>query len=892
MVAAAKSGFVKDADAAALVEQVQIQTNLLLEEQAALVDVLAELFPGVMIARLSVPSLEYTFANAAFCLRFGELKRRDAAASNKVIGRTLSQVRGQDAASTLRPHIETCLQGRQLSFQTRVPAPPPLPPYMFNADTDQEEEMQATLIPDVEASTGRVRGLFEVIQTSSKSERRLTAEELEYQAHITQTITQNAASCLFMMDHKGFPTFMNLAAERVTGYTLDEIKDKPLHYAIHWKRPDNTFYPMEECPIDNSTAELVAAQEVEEVFVRKDGTIFPVICAVAPLSKSGRTVGAVIEFRDVTEERRRENERLSALRDAEEHQRRRAAEAEAFRVKQERFIDTICHEIRNPINGIYGNVTLLQDELASVHAQLEGVEWPAKPQMCESLRQMEICVNAISTCAKHQKVITDDVLHLSKLEANKIELNRVIYNPMEVIKSAASMFMSQIQEKKLTLQVNDPTPLPSSLPDEKPVLVVRGDPDRFMQVVVNLLSNGIKFTHRGGITVSAYYLHRENRDTTELRIEVADTGIGMSHEEQSRIFDRFSQASHKTYREYGGSGLGLSIAKGLVALMGGVLDVRSRKGAGSTFHFTMECGYVTPSQLEEHNRAKEKLKENQARQSQELTLSANSKPMTPKRILVAEDNSINKRVILRFLERRGHYCEAADNGEEALSIYLDAVAKGRRFDLIFMDIEMPVMDGLAATQVIRERERMLNLPSTPVIGLSGNSRQQQISRALKGGMSDYITKPYEQHTIYSKLAQWTTDTPLGSPHAEARAASPGRPDDDDEEARGAGTATATTTTTTQQENEEGKEKEKEEVKGKDGKKDEEDGEEGEKEGDDGRRKRRQGRRRKSVVDNDGDDDNDDDEEEREPPPPSSPPTSEEDSIAEVGEEEHRGVGRR
>jgi CheY-like chemotaxis protein len=237
-------------------------------------------------------------------------------------------------------------------------------------------------------------------------------------------------------------------------------------------------------------------------------------------------------------------------------------------------------------------------------------------------------------------------------------------------------------------------------------------------------------------------------------------------------------------------------------------------------------------------------------------------------------------------------------------------------------VAQPVMDGLAATQLIRERERMLNLPSTPVIGLSGNSRQQQISRALKGGMSDYMyahahatahaahahthellmfvlrvrrTKPYEQHTIYSKLAQWTTDTPLGSPHAEARAASLGRPDDgdDDEEVHGAGTATATTTTTTQQENEEGKEKEKEEAKGKDGKKDEEDGddaEEGEKEGDDGRRKRRQGRRRKSVVDNDGD--NDDDEEEREPPPPSSPPTSEEDSIAEVGEEEHRGVGRR
>jgi signal transduction histidine kinase len=250
--------------------------------------------------------------------------------------------------------------------------------------------------------------------------------------------------------------------------------------------------------------------------------------------------------------------------------------------------------------------------------------------------------------------LPDDVLHLSKLEANKIELNKIIYNPMDVINSAASMFMSQIQEKKITLSVSEPIELPASLSDEvcicsmlalppthsvadtsfahvvhqKPVLVVRGDPDRFMQVVVNLVSNAIKFTHKGSITVSAAFLHRADRTATELRvrarvariirtctslthwlamgtwvteqqIEVADTGIGMSKEEQSRIFDRFSQASHKTYREYGGSGLGLSIAKGLVALMGGALGVRSSKGAGSTFHFNIECGYVTPFQLEE-----------------------------------------------------------------------------------------------------------------------------------------------------------------------------------------------------------------------------------------------------------------------------------------------------
>ena len=380
----------------------------------------------------------------------------------------------------------------------------------------------------------------------------------------------------------------------------------------------------------------------------------------------------------------------------------------------------------------------------------------------EQIAMCREAIEALSECAHHQKVIVDDVLNLSKLEAGQMELNFEIKNLKKVIVQSVRMFDTVIQSKNLKFILE--------LPSNDVELIIKTDSERLKQVLINLLSNAIKFTKEGSITtkvraVNAFEDHSKTLNTY-LEVSVHDTGPGMTEEERNRIFNRFSQANKSVSQQYGGSGLGLTISKKLVELMGGKISCQSEPGKGSTFLFTVLCHPISKDEdlnsyllsknlsFEEFDSVNASPELNDQR-TQNITKEEQAEEEKKKRVvLIVEDNVINQKILKRHLETEGHQYLLAENGLVAVE-----TVQQNEVDLILMDIEMPVMSGLEATKLIREWESQQGRTNqVPIIALSGNAREEQISSAMKIGLNDYITKPYERELLKAKIIKWTTTT--------------------------------------------------------------------------------------------------------------------------------------
>ena len=411
------------------------------------------------------------------------------------------------------------------------------------------------------------------------------------------------------------------------------------------------------------------------------------------------------------------SESLEELLRVEVMERRRAEDsALAASEAKSHFLANMSHEIRTPMNGILGMADLMLDGDDLTGDQRENLE-------------------LIQNSAQSLLSVINDVLDFSKIEARKLSLEQIDFDPADLALDVFRIMRLRAEQKGLTFVYE-------IRPDVPPLLV--GDPGRLRQVLLNLLSNAIKFTESGDVSLKVECASRLQNEVL-LRFSVSDSGIGILEEKQSVIFQPFYQADDSITRRFGGTGLGLSIASELVGLMGGQLRVQSgRHAKGSIFSFEARLG-VSEVQTQEIEIAH--LAKAVAHGGGESTyvVNAPSRTVRPLRILVAEDNAVNQLVATRLIEKEGHSVTIAASGGQAI-----AALNRDTFDVVLMDVQMPELDGIQATRLIRANERHTGL-HIPIIAVTALAMKGDAEKCLEAGMDDYVAKPIKPNELFQKI---------------------------------------------------------------------------------------------------------------------------------------------
>jgi len=530
-------------------------------------------------------------------------------------------------------------------------------------------------------------------EAQRESEARVAAE-----ASRRRALFEHMHDGVVVLNEDGSVFEANSRFAEMLGYTSEELRQ--LHIA-DWEAK----YSREQL-LEMVRNVSVEGQSFLTVQRRKDGSVYDAEISATRIEWGGRNY-VLCTARDITERLRlaaeleQHRDRLQELVEARTRDLAAALEEakSANRAKSD-FLANMSHEIRTPMNGILGMTEVLLDS-------------PLTNEQREYLGIVKISGDNLLT-------IINDILDFSKIEAGRLEIEQIPFDPRKTLASIVASQQARATAKSLSLDLNFDTSVPPA---------VCGDPVRFGQVVTNLLGNAVKFTEQGGVSIRMTNLDPPDAADVRLEVAVSDTGIGIPAVKLEHIFKAFAQSDSSVTRQFGGTGLGLTISRELAARMGGTLRAESEPGKGSTFRFVFPCA-VAALEAEAPGRP---------------SLRASPTTNAARRILVVEDNRINQRLMVAILKKLGHHVALASSGHEALE-YVGT----QTFDLVLMDIQMPEMDGVETTQKIREREAQ-DGRHLPIIAVTAHAMAGDRERYLATGMDDYLTKPIKRNELIAAL---------------------------------------------------------------------------------------------------------------------------------------------
>jgi PAS domain S-box-containing protein len=511
-----------------------------------------------------------------------------------------------------------------------------------------------------------------------EAEQKILDQRLRDQQFYTRSLIEANIDAIMTTDPSGIITDVNKQMEKLTDCTRDELIGAP--FKDFFTDPERAEAAIKRVLREKSVTDYELTARA------RDGALTVVSCNATTFYDRKRTLqGVFAAARDVTERKRVEAELLQT----------KAAAESASRIKSD-FLASMSHEIRTPLNAIIG----ISDLLAKT---------PLSPQQ-------DKYVQVFRRAGDNLLNLINDILDLSKVESSQLDLERTGFSLSDHIEKVMEMVAARAEEKGLVIACEIAPNVPNDL---------IGDPTRLRQVLLNLLSNAIKFTEAGGVTLQVAS-DMNAAAPTALRFTVSDNGIGISESQLCRVFERFTQADSSTTRRFGGSGLGLTISKQLVELMGGRIWVESKLGEGSAFSFAVP--FETWANAEHSTGA---------------SGPAFAQPALPAlRILLAEDSSDNCTITIAYLMDTPYQIEIAENGAVAFEKFTT-----QPYDLVLMDRQMPIMDGLTATRKIRAWEQEHDRPLTPIVALTASALKGDRETCLAAGCTAFLTKPIKQEAL-------------------------------------------------------------------------------------------------------------------------------------------------
>lgn len=474
------------------------------------------------------------------------------------------------------------------------------------------------------------------------------------------------------------------------------------------------LFPDEKTYIDLEKAFLNFFQNKEDILkietqlLKQDGTLFWCAITGKPLDVEYQEKGYIWIVEDITKRKADEE----ALRHAKE-------QAESANSMKSRMLANISHDIRTPLHGVTGTFSLLKTT-------------PLDPMQLKM-------VNCGLKASNYLLSLLNSLLDLSKIEAGQLIINEHPFSLQKIFSELDNIFSSQFKDKGITFSCHFAEDIPE---------ILTGDSLRIQQILVNLVGNSLKFTQQGAISVS-FQGEKNEEGKIKLLCRVQDSGIGIAKEKQKDLFEAFTQADNSISRKYGGTGLGLSISRELCNLMGGKIWFESVEGEGTTFYFTLLCGVDSAKEVES-----------------DIKIDIKEENIQPLNILAADDNESNRELLRMMLELDGHAITVTSNGRTALEELIN-----NSFDLIFMDMQMPVMDGLTTAKIIRgcesgsiagfnkysdilpQLQNAISGTYTPIIALTGNEMKKDSQRCKKAGMDNFLTKPFFRHQLQQIISE-------------------------------------------------------------------------------------------------------------------------------------------